>query len=626
MVEAAALHAQNLKDAPASVTVISRQELLRYGWRTLAEVLSHARSFYMTHDSAFWFAGVRGYSLPGDWNSRILIMINGHILTDNVYNVMHLFGREFPLDLDLVERIEIIRGPFSALYGSNGVFATVNLVTRSPVDAEPASASIEVASFGEKRAMVAAAAYLGRGANLLAAASAYHGSGREVYLPEYDAPETGFGHTRGAGREQGYHGFAQLIWRGWSFTACFNERRASMPVGLYGTIFGDPGTWNRDGHNFIESVWARAVGREGGLRLRVWYDQYRYRGRYDYAGDGEVVLDQRDNALGDWVGTQFHYWRPVRRIGRLTMGAEFNADIRNLQETYLIQPVYEPQLHVPARDVLGGVFAQQEWTISGEWTFLGGVRFDASRNYHSSASPRAALVWRPAPTRAWKFIYGEAFRNPSAYETFYSSADSSYVANLALRPERMRTWEVAGEFGLARRVQLITSLYHYRMRDLIRETRLSSGGVQFQNLGRARATGVEGEILARPSGLFELVASLAVQSAVNGETGDRLANSPNVIAQWRAAAPLFTRRLTLTLAWRYLSSRLNRAGEPAPGVPVLDGTLTTNRLHRNFDVQFGVRNLFNRRYRDPLSWEHPAAWMPRPGRTVFLRLLWSHGG
>jgi outer membrane receptor for ferrienterochelin and colicins len=367
-VEAATLHSQTLEEAPASVTVISAEEIRTYGWRTLGEVLAAVRGFYMNYDRAYEYAGVRGFSLPGDYTTRLLVMLNGHYLTDTVYSSNGFFGQDFALDMDLVKRIEIVRGPSSALYGSNGIFATINIVTKSPVEAKMLRASTETGSFGEKKLELSTGMSLGGGANLMVSASAFNNAGQSLFFP-------GLGWARNADGERGYHAFASLVWRNWTFTGMLGSREKQVPTGWFGTILGDPGNHIVYTRGFFEAAYARDLSAVCKFRWRIYYDQYRYRARYDYALDGGIA-DYRDLTNGDWVGSQLAYDFAIPRVGVLTVGAEVNADIRALQQYYEESPQQVGILSVDHPDVSYGFFAQQQWQMMAAWTayFRGALR------------------------------------------------------------------------------------------------------------------------------------------------------------------------------------------------------------------------------------------------------------
>src|SRR5579864_9647263 len=145
-VYSASKHLQSTSEAPSSVTVITADEIQRYGYRTLADILQTVRGFFVTYDRDYSSVGVRGFARPGDYNTRILLLVDGHRLNDNVFDEA-MIGTEFPVDIDLIERVEVIRGPVSSLYGSNALFAVVNVITKRGDDLKGLEVSSEAGSF-----------------------------------------------------------------------------------------------------------------------------------------------------------------------------------------------------------------------------------------------------------------------------------------------------------------------------------------------------------------------------------------------------------------------------------------------------------------------------------------------
>jgi outer membrane receptor for ferrienterochelin and colicins len=624
VITSASMHRESLRDAPASVTVITAEDIRRFGYRTLAQALAYVPGFYAGSDHTYSSVGIRGFSLPG-YETRYIVMINGHSMADNIVDSTFV-DYELPIDLSLVERIEVVRGPSSALYGSNAVLATINIVTRRPSDEHGTTARFETDSNRGRKVAASTAVPLGKRASLLLAGSVLNSAGaRDLYFSEFDAPGANFGHAVDMDGEKGYHAFADLTWGNWEAIAVTGTRVKTQPVAWGGTVFNDRGTSAEDARGFAEALYAKALPGERELSWRTSYDFFRHRGRDDYEGPHGVV-DNRQAGLGDWITSKFTYRLPDSWSGHLTLGTEAKVDLRALQEMFIVIPVRQSQLSVDQPDRYVGVFAQQEWAWGKRWLVNLGGRVDWSWLKKSSVSPRAAVVYKPTAKTDLKLIYGRGFRNPSSFDTLWDNNRLSPVANPPLRPETTNAYELDVDHAFTSRFRTRASAYRYSVNDLIQQVFLPAGGSEYVNTDKVRATGASLELACLLPAGVEASASMQIQRAVFGSGSVLLANSPGQVGKLRVTAPFWRDRLTLSAGVQGLGQRQTFAGKTLSWAILPEAVVATKPFAGGFQVTAGVQNLSNSFYREPVGLSSQVDSMTGAGRGFYFTLSWRSPG
>lgn len=168
---------------PSSVSVLSRTDIRAYGWRTLADALRTLNGYTVTSDHTYSYVGVRGVSAPGDYRSRLQLLIDGISVNENVYGSANI-DNAFPLDLDLVEQIEVVRGPSASVYGGDSTFGVINVVTRSGATLEGAEISASRTSGSASTGRVSWGKLTDGGTDVLLSYTAGHVGGRSLALAD----------------------------------------------------------------------------------------------------------------------------------------------------------------------------------------------------------------------------------------------------------------------------------------------------------------------------------------------------------------------------------------------------------------------------------------------------------
>ena len=611
-------YAQRASEAPSSVTVVTAAEIRQFGYRTLGDVLDGMRGFYVSSDRNYSYVGVRGFGRPGDYNSRVLVLIDGHRINDNVYSSA-LIENSFVLDVDLIERVEVVRGPISSIYGTSAFFpVVVNIITRSAGELRN-EVALEVGSFGTTQGR---ASYAGRstgGLDLVASGTYAESRGQRLYFPEFDTPATNDGIAERADDERYYRGFLHAALKRVAIEAAFVSREKGIPTGSFGTVFNDPRTRTWDETGFVSLKANQTIGKGFTLFGQLSYDRYRYRGEYIY--DNPPVTVNRDEATGEWISLDGLAVYTGLAGHTLIVGSELQENLRQEQGNFDVDP-YQSYLHLRTDSDRWAMYAQDEIRVTRALIVNVGIRHDEQEHSGSKLSPRLALIVSPTPRSSLKLLAGQGHRWPNQYEMFYETETPAHKPNPGLDPETIRTYELVFDQGLHRNLRFTACGFYSRIDGLITFTAdPSDGATQFHNAGEVESRGFELEASGKHRGIGGRV-SYSFQSTRDRSSGELLTNSPRHMGRLHLTVPLAGEKLTGGLAVRYTGVRRTLAGDQVGGFAVADLSLVVVLVVRDLELSGSVYKLFDRRYWSPASEEHVQDVIWQDGRSFRARLTW----
>ncbi|MES2178337.1 MAG: TonB-dependent receptor [Gemmatimonadota bacterium] len=611
-ISTASKYAQTSAEAPASVTIITADELARGGYGSLQEVLETVRGFYTSNDLNYVSLGVRGFGRPSDYNNRVLVLIDGHSLNDQTWGGAPL-GGDLPLNLDAVERLEIVRGPGSALYGTSAMFAVINIVTKSGVALDGTTVSVRGGTGRLREARMVTGRAITPAVSYAASGVISRLDGNDLYFAEYDSPATNHGIAHALDWERAVSGLAAVTVKDVVVRIGYQNRGRGIPTGSFGTAFNDPRSEAVDENLWGDIIATRDFAGVFHLSARLYGDRYRYRGVYP-ADAGPAYSDGGgSSAVGtEVIGTWEHSSR-----NKLTLGVETRLVSRaDYYELFADQ--------TSARDDqpsnVYSVYAQDEFQLSSRLILVGGLRADRNSRHGGALTPRVAIIAAPRHGTTIKALYGEAFRAPSAAEADITT--SFYTRNPSLSAERIRTFELTAEQRLGAPWLLGGSLYRYQIHGLIDQVELDQQGLVYQNLNEAEAAGLELEMDYKPASAVSGHASYAIQTTDDAASDERLTNSPQHIAL-ASVSGRTDFGVQATLSGRYESGRKTLSGPSTKAFLRSDANISYTPVTLN-QLEVGIRavNLFDTYYATPGGLEHRQMAIAQAGRTVSVRLSW----
>jgi outer membrane receptor protein involved in Fe transport len=666
-VEAASRKIEDVADAPGSVSVVPYQELRSMRYPTVAEAVRGVRGIYTSDDRGYVTLGFRGFSRPGDYGNRVLVLLNGQPMNDDWLWSSYV-GYDFRTDLDDVERIEVVRGPGSVLYGTGAFSGVVNVVTRGPDERTGAEVGVSAVGDGVARARARVQYQLGDHGGVWTSIAAGHGAGRDFYFPEYATQ----GPPQVAGNARGLDSFDVVTWTGqarWDFLKLqwsLNSHRKTLPTGQFDTILGDGDTRQTDTRGMVELKAEPKLGDRFESTTRAYANYYGYRGHFAHLADASDGGNEYLTFDGQWVGAEQRLvYKPLASL-RVTGGGEvqrhFNAHTYDTSDlpsvglyddetnNFSLFAAYLVGDYVPARWLkveLGGRFDQYQYDsftpTHATQPILGfGV---------GSFSPRAAVIVKPTNDDIVKLLAGQAFRAPSIYELYYASPPQQ-LANPQLSPEHMTSIEVEYTHRFTPTVTGLLAAYGNLISDLIAQRAAgppNADGTQpfsYQNTKDADVStlGVEAEVRREWKEGWMVAASYALQRSkyISSSPGigelltqpqnpsyREVPNAPEHVASFTGAVPILSRALVAATRLTINSARWDRYDEPVDPKTLLpnpvqrhtepvalwDVVLSGTEQRLGVFYAFGVYNAFDWRWSVPVSPEFLQTTIPQSGRT-----------
>ena len=624
---------QSLRRAPAVASVITSQDIAAMGATDLDQVLESVAGIHVNRSANQYspLYVIRGIFSP--YLPQVLVLQNGIPMTTLYQSNKGNVWSGYPVEH--IARIEVIRGPGSALYGSDAYSGVINIITKNAADVRGTEFGVRAGSFNTrdawiqhggsvKGADVAAFLRVGRsdGIRRLIEADAQTRNDRIFGVQASLAPgpvNTGY-EALDANLEIGYEK--------WRLRAGLKIRdNVGTGAGISSAL--DPVGKSRSDRFTTDLSWTDPqIDRDwsaGVLLSTLYYAQLipvdyqlfppgqRFpTGVFSNGMNGGPEFWEQQIRLSAYAAYSGFAGHNIRiGLGHDDLDLYRTRERRNFNYTASGLPIPLPQtlefsasnpFLLPQRRKIDYLYIQDEWSVAPDWTVTAGLRHDHYSDFGATTNPRLALVWDASLDLTAKLMYGRAFRAPAFLEG-YGITNPVALGNPNLKPETNGTLEAAFAWQARADTMVNLTLYRYGMGDIIRTVpnAIAGTGATYHNTGDQVGHGLELEANWTASRNLRAMASYSYQHSEDKTTGRAAGYAPThhlyTRADWHFGAGYL---LGAQLNW--VGERMRAAGDARPpldGYTTADLSLRTSRGPGKWEFAATVRNLFNADVREP---------------------------
>ncbi len=612
--------------APAVTTLITAQDIEATGARTLDEALNMVPGLHVGKRGAGYGYIYTMRGIHTNPSPEVLILLN-----NAPFKAME-DGRS-PLNLlptSIIQRIEVIRGPGSALYGADAFAGVINIITKNAHNLQGTEIGARAGSFKSTNAWVSHSEKH-QDIDFSVIIDKSDSDGHHALIEE-DA-QTQFDRKFGTQASLAPNSLntkkdisvLQLdagVGKHWRWRANFQQGR-DMGIGLGVAQALDPkGNFDfKTGHsdlNYHNATFAPhwEVNAQLSYQFQQGTGKYSLYPKGAFGGlfhDGFLWnTDIKEQQIRLDTNALYRGWKNhLVRIGTGWHESKINgvSEQRNWGVNLISGMPYplsnltdfsnSKEVHLPLSTRKNFFsYLQDTWTFDPAWELTTGIRYDHFSDFGATTNPRIALVWKTTPSLTSKLLYGSAFRAPTTQELYLNSPLLG-IGNSYLKPETIDTLELAWDWLMSRELHFALNLFHYRIKDKIG---FPNGQYQWANYGKWKGQGLEFETRWKISTHSALLFNYAYQNGkdeTNHAIADALKQSAYLRFDW-----MFSPNWFLDITNRWIADRpraINDIRSPMKDYVLTDVILRYKGLKNNWNIAIGVRNLFNEDAREPTT-------------------------
>lgn len=618
-IEVATGTSQALAEAPAVVSVITQHDIKATGARTLAEAMERIPGL---HVAASQFRLQKMFSVRGiqsDFTPQILVLMDG-IEINQITSTSTPVSFHYPVHA--IQRIEVIRGPGSAVYGADAFSGVINVITKKSKDIVDNQVGATAGSFDSTEVWFNGKTSLQDiDFSLLVDYETTQGD---------DGRVTQYGNMKTDRDVQNIHLNAEG--RDWSLTNWYYrvERYQGNGVSIFANDvdFDKTEVWkSKFDYSYAVNDALSMVFDVSLFKNEVQSDFKLFpEGTWPVGADGNLLappflaVEFPNGVIGNPGADMTRYKANITSIYqasdnhrlRIAMGYSSTKvktnESKNFGPGVLDGDNFKP-VSTELVDVTGTVFnflqtydrdlrylsVQDEWTINQTLAFTGGVRFDHYSDFGSTTNPRLAFVWKASDVLTTKILYGSAFRVATASERSIQNNPAN-LGNPNIKPENISTSEIVFDYRPNEYFDATLNLYQYQAKDLI----VLDDTFTYQNIGKQDGKGAELELNWRYSSKLSLNTTFSYQDSEDPVTGTKKALVPEFMASADIRYSV-TSELQVGLQSYWINNRQREQGDFRQNI---DDYVKTDlniiySISSSWAAQLQVKNVFDEDIREP---------------------------